>query len=418
MKRFCQRHYLLASLLGAWLLGITGWLALACRGLAHSGLGPGDTAAPFALAPLWGGFLALFFVYPLVLTGIEFFLLLRRPLSGRRTPERVFDAITLALGPCYSILYLAVSHGVVFHSQWDTVLVNSETHPPMNSDFMLTVFVLALVGLAGYLALNYLPLEKLPPLIIVMSIAGMYLACGVGIIWSVQVFQDISDGWLLLLPLNVLFITARTIRAKMAEWNALPRETPEYASPLLTLAHKALCKSQFWPLLALLLMWPLLGGLIGVLSLFGQAPSAAIKAWTETSDWNLSQRVAPQNIYQDEHYLCTVAAGGHKRVVKPQRLGVRHGHQVIVNRQLCVANAFEQVLEERTPRFHRAVRHFYDTYGFPIAKLIHSPYLADIIYFLMKPLEWLFLIVLYTVDIHPEDRIAVQYTGKNATEFQ
>ena len=122
-------------------------------------------------------------------------------------------------------------------------------------------------------------------------------------------------------------------------------------------------------------------------------------------------------MHYDEHYLCTVAAGGHRRVVKPLRLGIRHGHRVIVNRQLCVANAFEQVLEERTPRFHRAVRNFYDRYGFPIARLIHSKYIADLVYFIMKPLEWVFLLVLYLTCTDPENRIAVQYTGmKNVQE--
>ncbi|WP_343073709.1 DUF6688 family protein [Clostridium sp. YIM B02555] len=31
----------------------------------------------------------------------------------------------------------------------------------------------------------------------------------------------------------------------------------------------------------------------------------------------------------------------------------------------------------------------------------------------MKPLEWLFLIVLYFCDVNPENRIAVQYLPKN-----
>lgn len=165
-------------------------------------------------------------------------------------------------------------------------------------------------------------------------------------------------------------------------------------------------------------MFPLLGILIAILMLFGQAPDSVIKAFTETSDWNLSLRQAPQNVMYDEHYLCTVAAGGHEKVVKPIRLGRRHGHEVIVNRQLCIANAFEQVLEERTPGFHRALRHFYDTYGFPVARLIHSKYTADLVYFIMKPLEWIFLCVLYLTDAHPENRIAVQYTGKTAAQVE
>lgn len=91
---------------------------------------------------------------------------------------------------------------------------------------------------------------------------------------------------------------------------------------------------------------------------------------------------------------------------------------MIVNRQLCIANAFEQVLEERTPGFHRALRHFYDTYGFPVARLIHSKYTADAVYFIMKPLEWIFLCVLYLTDAHPENRIAVQYIGKTAAQVE
>ena len=146
--------------------------------------------------------------------------------------------------------------------------------------------------------------------------------------------------------------------------------------------------------------------------LFGQAPDSVIKAWTETSGWRLSMKEAPPNVYYDEHYLCTVAAGGHRKIVKPIRKGIRHGHEVIVNRQLCIANAFEQILEEKMPHFHREVRNFYDRYGFPVAKLIKSKWVADFIYLIMKPLEWVFVMVIYMTDVHPENRIALQYTGR------
>lgn len=58
------------------------------------------------------------------------------------------------------------------------------------------------------------------------------------------------------------------------------------------------------------------------------------------------------------------------------------------------------------------MRHFYDTYGFPVARLIRSRYAADVVYFLMKPLEWFFLIVIYFCDVKPENRIAMQYLPK------
>ena len=134
-----------------------------------------------------------------------------------------------------------------------------------------------------------------------------------------------------------------------------------------------------------------------------------IRAWTETGDWRLSQQIPPPNVMFDEHYLCTVAAQGHPEVVKPLRTGVRNGHRVVVNRQLCVANAFEQILEERAAWLHGPIRRFYDRYGFPVARLIRSSQAADLVYYMMKPLEWLFLAVLYLVDEKPENRIAVQY---------
>lgn len=104
-----------------------------------------------------------------------------------------------------------------------------------------------------------------------------------------------------------------------------------------------------------------------------------------------------------------MAAGGHAAVVKPLRVGKRHGRRVLVNRQLCIANAFEQVLQERVPRLHRGIRSIYDKTGYPIAKHIRKKWQADAIYVIMKPLEWCFLLVLYTLCVNPEDRIAVQY---------
>ena len=77
-----------------------------------------------------------------------------------------------------------------------------------------------------------------------------------------------------------------------------------------------------------------------------------------------------------------------------------------------IANAFEEVIQEKTPRLHRTIRSFYDRYGFPVAKLIRKKWQADVVYIIMKPLEWGFLVVLYLVDVHPENRIAVQYMGK------
>ena len=96
--------------------------------------------------------------------------------------------------------------------------------------------------------------------------------------------------------------------------------------------------------------------------------------------------------------------------MKPLRYGVRRGERIVVNRQLLIANAFEDLIHERCPRLHRRVRSFYDRHGYPISRHITTKLRADIVYILMKPLELIFITVLYLFDTEPENRIAVQYS--------
>ncbi|SEN38176.1 hypothetical protein SAMN04488505_11013 [Chitinophaga rupis] len=170
-----------------------------------------------------------------------------------------------------------------------------------------------------------------------------------------------------------------------------------------------------FPLL-LLLCLPFLVIVIIFLLLFGQKPDSIIRAFTETYHHNFSQwDYKCDNVECGGHYLCSVAANGHKRLVKPVRYGTRNNGIIICNRQLLVANAFEELLQERMPAVHRSVRKQYNKVG----NLIHRYYnifnnkiISDIVYIIMKPLEWCFLLVLYTFDSKPENRIAMQYLGK------
>ena len=413
LKETIKKRPLLSSVIVTLPIGLAGAsLVYVPTVFRYGGLNAeGLLAMPLSILFV-GLMLAVFVLYPLVLTGAELYLLFDLAVNpAKEHPRtRIFDLVTMPLGILYSYLYLGLLD-VKFASDWPQQLANSQQHTPIYTQSALTVWVIALAGFAGYLTVSFLPLRKTPPLLLVLGMSAMYLGTVESILWGVQIYQDpFTSLPLLLLPLNCILITARTILSKIREWERIPHEMHKiHQIPFLRGCSRILDNARVWPLAAFLLMWPLLGILIAILVLFGQAPDSVIRAWTETSGWNLSRRVAPQNVHYDEHYLCTVAAGGHRKIVKPLRLGMRHGHEVIVNRQLCVANAFEQVLEERTPRFHRALRNFYDKYGFPVARCIRSPYAADLIYYLMKPLEWFFLAVLYLTDVHPEDRIAVQY---------
>jgi hypothetical protein len=134
---------------------------------------------------------------------------------------------------------------------------------------------------------------------------------------------------------------------------------------------------------------------------------AAVHIFTETCNATFSQLYPPSG---DCHYLCTVAARGHTRLVRPMRLGRRHGHVIVVNRQLAVANAFEDLLHERWPAFGGAMRRLYDRLGWPLSRVIRSRWAADLVYLAMKPAEWCFYLVLLLFDPRsPEERIDRMY---------
>lgn len=369
--------------------------------------------APIFSALIIGGLV----IYPCILTLINLASLFKQPkdtLWKRKIKQ--FEFITIILGLLYSMMCLAVVNDlfdIMLNSEWSEQLYNSELHQPVWTNGVPVSIMLCVIGGIGYLILSCIKLEKMPPLIIVLAIAAMYLGMFECIVWCIQIFS-LEYSILCLFPFNCIIIGIKTIRYKITEWNVMEEHNDNAykTNSILGYFHKNLMHAAYWPIIAFILMWPLLGIVLCFLMLFGQKPDYLIKAWTETADWRLSQKTAPPNLYKDQHYLCTVAARGHNRIVKPIRMGERHGHRVVVNRQLCIANAFEQILEERTPQFHKCVRHLYDTYGFPIAKLIRTKTAADIVYLLMKPLEWFFLIVLYLCDTKPENRIAMQYLPK------
>lgn len=359
-----------------------------------------------------GGIIGFFIIYPLVLTWMNLRYLLRKGDVDTRKTERITEYTTIVLGVLYTILYDSLfngyTSGIQFRADWQAVLYRGQMHTPVWTQAALTVAVLSLLGIAGYLLLSLRDVNQIPPLLTVCGIAAIYLGILMCVLWIIQV---VSEEWLFcLFPANCVLIGMKTVRRSVEEWQGYEENrTKVFASPFLNQLNEKLMDASRWPVAAMLVMLPMLGVAIGILALFGQQPDSLIKAWTETSDWNLSQRTAPPSVSFDEHYLCTVAAQGHPEVVKPIRTGIRHGHQVTVNRQLCIANAFEQVLEERVPWLHRPVRRFYDTYGFPVARLIQSESAADAVYYMMKPLEWIFLAVLYLTEVKPENRIAVQY---------
>lgn len=171
-----------------------------------------------------------------------------------------------------------------------------------------------------------------------------------------------------------------------------------------------------YPVLTIILI-PIIFLLSLFLFLFGQKPDGIIRAFTDTYRHGFSQLdYMCDNVECGGHFLCSVGANGHRKIVKPIRYGERNGRKIICNRQLLISNAFEDLIQEKFPVGHKIIRQNYNKVG----SLIHRYYnifniklVSDLVYILMKPAEIFFLLILYTFDRKPENRIAIQYLNKN-----
>lgn len=288
-------------------------------------------------------------------------------IKPNQSGDTINDIIIIVIAPFMTIFW-----GNVFvrisNNPWTEINVNNALHAPVWPDAIPTFVTLIVISLIGYVLLNSISYDKLPPLILGFGIAALYIGIALSLLWTIQMLGLLSghrDGLLsfvlmCLMPWNYALISIRTLMTVVRFWEGQPRH---YSKPWLQKLYQLLYQAKRLPIGAFLLLVPLLGLVAFILTLFGQEPDALIKMWTNTSDWTLSQQVSPPSVSYDEHYLCTVGASGHRNLVKPIRMGVRHGHRIVVNRQLLIANAFEQVIEERLPRTHRLIRHIYDTCG-------------------------------------------------------
>ncbi|MEO5911637.1 MAG: DUF6688 family protein, partial [Pelobium sp.] len=185
--------------------------------------------------------------------------------------------------------------------------------------------------------------------------------------------------------------------------------TRTYQNKFLNYLNTKMAQSDLQPVYVLVLLIPVFALIVAILMVFGQDYNSITKVFTETTTWNFSQKTHPPALEHRGHYLCTVAVCGDVDVVKPLRLGKRHGLEIVVNRQLLIANAFEQLIEESAPRLHKIIRNAYDKYGYPLSKKITTPKSSNLVYRLMKPLEYFFLAVLYLCCSKPEEKINKQY---------
>ena len=275
----------------------------------------------------------------------------------------------------------------------------------------LTIYVIIIICSITYFFTSHR--KKLAPPLIELILSCFLL---IGFFLNVFVAIQTEDSMLWLLgnvSIGALFLT--TI---LKDHRLLSSETLSWDISKMNFFERIcsnILRSHFFIKFPILLIFclPILLLLSAILFVFGQKPDSSIKAFTETYKHGLSQwDHMCDNVRCGGHYLCSVAANGHKKLVKPQRFGVRHGKKIICNRQLLIANAFEELMEERFPGIHLKIRKRYNKVGNIVHRyytIFQNKFFSDLIYVMMKPFEWAFLLILYLFDFKPENRIARQY---------
>lgn len=286
-----------------------------------------------------------------------------------------------------------------------------------DSYWLITIHLLSIISLV----ILYFKEYRLPPIQLSVFIILLYL----GILVNSHFLYHISshdtsriylwsDGdnaglYLSIYPL-ILTLSSSGILVKMINSKSKVYSDKTYKNKQLNWLNSKLANAQNLPLFSILLTAPVLLIIIVILTLFGQDIESLSKVYSETATWKLSQHLHPPTVDDRHgHYLCTVAAFGNPKIVKPIGIGCRNGNFIRVNRQLQIANAFEYLIENFTPKIHKVIRYNYDKYGINLAKRINNEKLSNLTYIIMKPIEWIFLIILYSFYINPEEIINNQY---------
>ncbi|MEZ2444948.1 DUF6688 family protein [Chitinophaga sp. RCC_12] len=342
------------------------------------------------------------------------------------TLKRIKPAITVPeviLANVYVFSLISLFIGFLIHSnEYYTAIdpVDDQCYIPLGGKHIITL-TFYFIAFNISLLLLWLKGHKLPPLAKVLSLG--FLVTGIVInlliLWqvsehntaSIDIYDKSGHIYLFVFAPVVAILIAVLLILQVVRTHMVTANERIYSNKFLNKLNVFLGKRSNLTLWSIILILPLLLVITAVLTLFGQDPDSLIKAFTETTTWRFSQQMHPPVLDHKGHYLCTVAVSGDPKIVKPLRLGNRNGRTIIVNRQLLIANAFEEMVQDFSPGLHRVIRHNYDKYGYNLSRKINNEQMANLTYRLMKPLEWIFLICLYLLCQQPEQRINRQYNG-------
>lgn len=328
------------------------------------------------------------------------------------------DILTIVVGGVYHIMLLSMIGGDALTGgmsgkPYNEAVYPNQYHEMISSEYGSIIEWVMVIGFISMIMLCARKPMKTPPLQSALCIAFTAVTLLLMGLMYIQMIKNFEISFIMfyLYYFNLIIISARRIRYHITEQVRLANErVTVFRTKAGERLHKIMSTISGMTKFSFMLILPIAVICEILYILLGQGADGFIKAFTMTADWTFSTQVPPPPMEYQGHYLCTVAVCGHEKVVKPLRYGVRLNKKIVVNRQLLIANAFEDLIKECLPKSHRRIRNFYDKYGYPVSRHITTRTRADIVYIAMKPLEWLFLAVLYMFDTQPENRIAVQYS--------
>ena len=117
-----------------------------------------------------------------------------------------FEFLSFALG----IFYMLLLYGIWQPRFWEESIVKpndmSSLHEPLSREHILTILVLAAVGLAAYAVLR--SRKERPPLAKVLAMAGVYIGIAVNLLFIIQLLGVLADNSVFMnaLPFDVLLM--------------------------------------------------------------------------------------------------------------------------------------------------------------------------------------------------------------------
>ncbi|MDO6852929.1 hypothetical protein Q4599_05025 [Cellulophaga lytica] len=358
-------------------------------------------------------------IIPLLL--VLFFVLIFFTVKALKKNKKGISNLEVTVFVLYLLSFLLFGLGILTHVHQHTEAIDPidpECYIPFGGKHILTLIVYFIFFniSAGFI---WIKGRKLPPLSLVLFLVflviGLFINTAILIqithhnLDSFGIYAENTGTFLFIFTPALSLIIAIGLLLKIVREEKIQAKDKVYKNKFLNYCNSFLASKFSESVWALLLFIPVFILITIVLLLFGQDVNSITKVFTETTTWAFSQKMHPPILDHKGHYLCTVAAKGDPKIVKPIRLGKRHKNIIIVNRQLQIANAFEEMITDISPGLHSFIRKNYDKYGYNLSLKINSKIRSNITYILMKPLEWIFLISLYLLCVNPEKKISKQY---------